>query len=98
VTAVAYLLVFFAVWIVILWASRRVRGIARFLRLGVLDRLAGAALGFVEAALVVEMLLFVAKRLPGHTLHQYYVHSRLAEPFLHVIPWIDRLFPNIPLR
>lgn len=96
VTAISYLAVFLVVWAVIITVARIVRRIARLLMLGFLDRLGGAVIGLLQGALVVELLLYLGQRVPNSDLHRLIKHSRLAPSFLHVVPYIDKLFPHVP--
>jgi membrane protein required for colicin V production len=94
-TAVSYLLIFVVVWWGVMSAARGGRFIVRLFLLGLLDRLAGAILGLIESIAVVELLLYVGKRLHVSTIQKMYVHSQLAPKFLHLLPFIDKFFPHI---
>ena len=95
-TVVAFLLIFLVVWGAIVTVATKVRSLARILLLGGLDRLGGALLGAIQSALVIELLLYLAKRAPNHALHTFITHSKLAPAFLHAVPVVDKLFPHIP--
>lgn len=95
-TAIAYLGVFLVVWSAIIMVARIVRKIAHLLMLGLFDRLGGAVLGVLQNALVLELLLYLGKRVPNHALHLAIKHSTLAPVFLRAVPLVDRLFPHVP--
>lgn len=95
-TAIAYLIVVAIVVAVVNAGARVARFGLRALFLGLLDRLAGALVGLLESALVVELLLYLARRLPNHNIRSGISHSRLAPSFVQVIPLIHRLFPHVP--
>lgn len=95
-TIASYLIVFLVVSGVILSLARVGRTAARLLLLGGIDRLAGAALGLLQAAVLVELLLYLGKRARIQSLHQAITHSQLAGHFLTVVPYIDRFFPHLP--
>ena len=97
-TAISYLAIFLVVWTLIVGLARGVRRMLRLLLLGPLDRLAGAVLGLVPAALLVELLLYLGRRLPDRDIHRAIRHSQLAHYFLHVVPYFDRFFPHVPAR
>jgi membrane protein required for colicin V production len=95
-TVISYLAVFLVVWAVIVAVARKIRLLVRLLFLGWLDRLGGAIVGVLQAALLIELLLYLGKRVPNRGLHRFIAHSSLAPNFLHVIPTINRLFPHVP--
>lgn len=95
-TAISYLGVFLIVWSAIMILARVARRAVRMLMLGPLDRLGGAVVGVLQSALLLELLLYLAKRVPNHTLHTVVAHSALAPAFLRFIPLVDRLFPHVP--
>lgn len=94
--AISYVIVFFVVWILITGLARVGRGIARLLFLGLLDRLGGALVGLGVGAITVELLLYLGKRVPNTQLHHLIAQSYLTPSFLHVVPYIDKLFPHFP--
>lgn len=94
-TVVSYLAVFFAAWVLIVGLARAVRKMLRLLLLGGFDRMAGAALGLVPAALLVELLLYLGARVPNRDIHRAIRHSQLAHHFLYVVPYVDRFFPHL---
>jgi membrane protein required for colicin V production len=94
-TVIAYLIVFLAVWGAIILVARRIRGFMRTLRLGLLDRLGGAVVGFLQGVLVVELLLYLGERVPNHAMQHAVKHALLTPVFLHAIPSLHRLFPTI---
>jgi membrane protein required for colicin V production len=96
ITVISYLLIFFVVWGAILVVARKIRSIARFLLLGWLDRLLGAVLGLLQALLVIELLLYLGKRVPNGALHHAVNHARLTPAFLHALPYISHWFPHVP--
>lgn len=106
-TVIAYLIIFVVIWGVFVALARGVRRVARLLFLGTPDRLAGLVLGLLQAAIVVELLLYLSRRIPNHDLQLYFgqqvpnfhlhrliAQSRLAPTFLQVVPYVDRLFPH----
>jgi membrane protein required for colicin V production len=95
-SAISYLGVFLIVWSAILILARIARTAARFLMLGLLDRIGGAVLGLLQSALLLELLLYLGKRVPNHALHLAVKHSVLAPAFLRAVPVVDRLFPHVP--
>jgi membrane protein required for colicin V production len=95
VTAISYLVVFLVVWGAIIAIARVIRRIARLFLLGFADRLGGAVIGLLQGALVVELLLYLGNRVPSAELHRLIHHSRLAPSFLHIVPYIDKLFPHV---
>jgi membrane protein required for colicin V production len=95
VTVISYLLVFVIIWGVIIWVARKVRTVVRFLLLGFFDRLGGAVIGLLQGAILGELFLYLALHVPNHALHHAVRHSRLGPSFLHVVPYLDHLFPHI---
>lgn len=95
-TVISYLLVFLVVWFAILLVARRLRWLIRLLRLGLPDRIAGAVVGFLQGALVVELLLYLGKRTPNDAIRRSIVHSVLAPTFLNLLPYLHHLFPHVP--
>lgn len=95
-SAISYLGVFLVVWSAILILARVARRAARFLMLGLLDRIGGAVVGVLQGALLLELLLYLGKRVPSHALHLAIKHSALAPSFLRAVPVVDRLFPHVP--
>ena len=94
-TAISYLIVFAVVWGAVLAAARVVRRGVRLLFLGWADRLAGAVLGLVQGAIVVELLLYLGQRVPSRDLHRVIKESQLAPTFLNLVPYLHRLFPHV---
>lgn len=95
-TAIAYLIVFLVVWGVIVIVARIVRRLARLLLLGWADRFGGVIVGVLQGALVLELLLYLGKRVPSQELQTLVNHAKLAPIFLDVIPYLSKLFPTIP--
>jgi membrane protein required for colicin V production len=95
VTAISYLIVFLVIWTVIIFIAQKIRTIVRLLFLGWADRLAGAVVGLLQGAIVVELLLYLGKRVPNKPLHHAIGHSTLAPSFLDVVPYISHLFPHL---
>jgi membrane protein required for colicin V production len=95
-SAVAYLGIFLIVWSAIMILARAARKAAHLLMLGLPDRLGGAVLGVLQSLLLLELLLYLAKRVPNHSLRLAIKHSVLAPVFLRAVPLIDRLFPHVP--
>lgn len=95
-TVLAYLFVFLLVWAAVVTLARLTRRGARLLFLGWVDRFGGAIIGLLQGAIVVELLLYLAKRVPNHDLHMMIKHSQLAPTFVHAVPYITRLFPQVP--
>lgn len=95
-TVIAYLLVFLFVWGGIIVLARKIRLLARLLMLGWLDRLGGALIGLLQGLIVIELLLYMGRRVPNRPLHLAVKHSLLAPSFAQVFPLIDRWFPRIP--
>lgn len=94
-TVISYLIVFLVIWGVIVTLARVVRKAAHLLLLGFADRLGGAVIGLLQGALVVELLLYLGRRVPYHALHHAILQSKLAPAFVHVLPYIDRFFPHV---
>lgn len=95
-TVISYLLVFVIVWGAILLVARRIRSVIRLLRLGLPDRVGGAVIGFLQGALVIELLLYLGKRGPNQSLRHAITHSTLGPTFLNLLPYLHRLFPHVP--
>lgn len=95
-TAIAYLIVFLVVWSVIVGVAQLVRRVARLLLLGWADRFGGVVVGLLQSALVLELLLYLGKRLPNADLHRLIARSTLAPLFVDIIPFLDKLFPHLP--
>jgi uncharacterized membrane protein required for colicin V production len=95
-TTASYLIIFVVIWAAIVAIAHGIRRAMRLAMMGGLDRLAGALLGFFQAAIVVELLLYLGKRVPAHELQRLINHSSLAPHFLQLIPVIHRLFPRVP--
>jgi membrane protein required for colicin V production len=94
-TAISYLAVFFLVWGAIVLVARRLRTLARFLMLGWMDRLGGAAIGLAQGLLFVELLLYIGKRLPNYALRHGINHSAFGPTFVRVFPYISHWFPHV---
>lgn len=95
-STVSYMIVFLAVWGVILIAARMVRMGLRIMMLGMLDRIGGAVVGLIQSALVLELLLYIGKHSPDAAVRSAVKHSSLAPPFLSLAPVVHHLFPNLP--
>jgi membrane protein required for colicin V production len=95
VTAVSYLFIFLVVWAFFLLLARGPRFLVRLFMLGMADRLGGAVLGFLEGLIVVELLLYIGKRVPNHDIHHAITHSKLAPKLLDVLPFLHNLFPHM---
>lgn len=95
-TIVAYLLVFLVVWGAIVILARKIRSLVRLMMLGWLDRLGGAVIGLVQGALLIELLLYFARRVPNTGLRHLAHHSALAPIFLSVMPLLKHAFPHVP--
>jgi membrane protein required for colicin V production len=95
-TVIAYLLVFLLVWGGIMIVAYKVRFVVRLLLLGWLDRLGGAIIGLLQGLILVELLVYLGKRVPNHAIHHAVKHSLLGPSFQQVIPYIHHWFPNIP--
>ena len=95
VTVISYLIVFLAVWGAVITAARLGRRVMRTLLLGGPDRIGGAVIGLLQATLVVELLLYLGKRVPNHTITHAINHSRLGPTFVGILPYIQRLFPHV---
>lgn len=93
-TVVAYLLVFLIVWGAIIFIARRIRGAVRLFGFGLLDRLGGAAIGFLQGLLVVELLLYLGKRVPAAGLRHAVNHAALTPSLVQLIPLLHRWFPH----
>lgn len=96
VTVIAYVAVFLLVWAAVVILARKIRSLARLMMLGWMDRVGGAIVGLIEGALVVELLLYLARRAPHHGLRSLAAHSALAPTFLHFSPTLNHLFPHVP--
>lgn len=95
-TPISYLIPFLVVLGAVAAVARLMRRAARLLAMGGIDRLGGAILGFLQAAVLVELLLYLGKRARYHDLHILISQSRLAPNFLSLVPYIDHLFPHMP--
>lgn len=95
-TVISYLGVFVVVWSIIVAVARLVRRLMRLLLLGLLDRLAGAVLGAIEGVIVVELLLYLGKRVPSQDLRRLIKQSQLAPNFINLVPYLHNLFPHVP--
>ena len=95
-TVISYLIVFLVVWGLILTLARVLRRVAHLLLLGPLDRLGGAIVGILQSALLLELLLYLGKRVPNKDLAHAVKHSVLAPSFLKLIPTLHQFFPHIP--
>ena len=94
-TVIAYLAVFLVVWGLIIALARVGRRLARLFLMGGFDRLGGAIIGLLQGAILVELLLYLGKRVPNNSLHRSIAHATLAPTFLHLVPFITRLFPHV---
>jgi membrane protein required for colicin V production len=95
-TVIAYLLVAVVVWTAIILVARKVRFVARLLFLGWLDRLGGAVFGFLQALILIELLLYFGRNLHNKALHHAVKHSLLGPAFAQAFPYISHWFPHIP--
>lgn len=95
-TVVAYLIVFLVVWGAIVILARKIRSLLRLMMLGWLDRLGGALIGLIQGALLVELLLYFARRVPSGDLRHLANHAALAPAFLSVMPLVNHFFPHVP--
>lgn len=95
-TVVSYLVIFLVVWGAILFGARLLRRAARLLMLGPIDRAGGAVVGLLQTALVLELLLYIARHGPNHSLQSAVKHSVLAPNFLALAPTVHHLFPALP--
>jgi membrane protein required for colicin V production len=95
-STISYLGVFLIGWAAIMILARVARRTARLLMLGTFDRLGGAVVGVLQSAILLELLLYLGKRVPNHTLHHAITHSMLGPAFLRIVPVVDRLFPHVP--
>jgi membrane protein required for colicin V production len=95
-TVVAYVLVFLVVWGAIVILARKVRSLVRLMMLGWLDRLGGALIGLVQGVLLVELLLYLARRVPSGELRHLANHAALAPVLLSAMPLVNHFFPHIP--
>lgn len=95
-TTISYLLVFVVVWGAVVGIARGIRRGMRMLLLGGADRLAGALLGLIQGAIVVELLLYFGKRVPNHDLHRLIAQSKLAPKFTEIVPYVHQWFPHVP--
>lgn len=95
-TVIAYLIVVAIVWGAVMLLARRIRGVIRMLRLGLPDRLGGAAIGLLQGAIVIELLIYLAQHVHDRNLSQLVHNSTLAGAFTQVVPYLHQLFPQIP--
>lgn len=95
-TVISYLVVFLAVWALVWIAARLLRRAARSLLLGPFDRLGGAIIGVLQSVVLIELLLYLGKRVPNVTVHDAIRRSTMAPLFLRVVPYIHHLFPAVP--
>jgi membrane protein required for colicin V production len=95
-TIVAYLLVFLVIWGAIIIVARKIRALVRLMMLGWLDRMGGVAIGLIQGALLVELLLYFTRRVPNGELRHLANHSTLAPVFLSVMPLLTHFFPHVP--
>jgi membrane protein required for colicin V production len=93
-TVISYLLVFLIVWGAIIFLARRLRGLVRMFGLGLLDRLGGAAIGLLQGLLVVELLLYLGKRVPNGPLRHAVNHAALTPTLVQLIPLLHHWFPH----
>lgn len=94
-TAISYLVIFMVVWGVIIFAAQRLRSAVRMLMLGGVDRLGGAIIGLLQGILLVELLLYIGRRLPAHDLRHAINHAQLTPIFTHALPLLHKLFPHV---
>jgi membrane protein required for colicin V production len=94
-TVVSYLLVFLVVWGAIIFLARRLRRLAHLFGFGLVDRLGGAAIGFLQGLLVVELLLYLGERIPAAGLRHDVKHAALTPTFLQLIPLLHQWFPHV---
>lgn len=95
-TIISYLIVFLVVWGLVLAAARMARRTAHMFMLGPLDRLGGFIIGALQSAIVLDLLLYLAKHASSKALASAIKHSTLAPTFLQLVPALHRLFPHIP--
>jgi membrane protein required for colicin V production len=94
-TAFTYVGIFLVVWAAIILIARRLRGLVRRLKLGAVDRLGGAALGFLQGAVVVELVIYLSKRVQSGGLAAQVRHSVLAGAFEQIVPFLQGWFPHV---
>jgi membrane protein required for colicin V production len=93
-TVISYLLVFLVVWGAIIFVARRLRGLVRMFGLGLVDRLGGAAIGFLQGVLVVELLLYLGKRVPNGSIRHAVNHATLTPTLVQLVPLLHHWFPQ----
>lgn len=91
----SYLITFAIIWAAILILARGLRRFARLTMLGPIDRLGGGIIAFLQSALVLAMLLALARRAPIHALRAAVSHSAAAHVLLHAVPAIRPLLPYL---
>jgi membrane protein required for colicin V production len=94
-TVISYVGTFLVIWGAIILLARRLRWMVRRLLLGGVDRLGGAILGFLQGALVVELAIYLARRVQSAALASQVKHSALAGVFERASPWIQGIFPHV---
>lgn len=94
-TVISYLLVFLIVWGAIIFLARRARNLVRLAGLGLVDRLGGAAIGFLQGLLVIELLLYLGERVPAATLRHDVKHAAFTPTLLQLIPVLHNWFPHV---
>ena len=94
-TVISYLLVFLIVWGAIIFLALKLRRLVRVFGLGLVDRLGGTAIGFLQGLLVVELLLYLGERVPAAALRHDVKHAALTPTFLQLIPVLHQWFPHV---
>lgn len=92
--AVAYLLVFVLVWLLVALGAQTVRTVLRASFLGCFDRAGGAVFGLVQGILFVEVLVSIGWRVHDPTLHTALHAARLFPVFHRALPDLHRLLPK----
>ncbi len=90
---VGYIVVLAAIWIVVRVATRILRGGARLLLLGFVDRLAGAVFGFLRGVLVVVVVAFLVVHFRAAPLGSDIHASPLVRAASPAFPALNRLLP-----
>lgn len=95
VTVISYLVIFLGVWGAIMVGARVIRRLMRTFMMGGPDRVGGAIIGVLQATLVVELLLYLGKRIPSHAVRHAVNHSALGPTFAGILPYVHHLFPQV---
>lgn len=91
----AFVLILFAIWILVLVIGSIMRGILEGISLGWLDNLGGAVFGALKGLLVAQILILIAMALPIKSLQASIMDSWLAGSLARLAPDIVALIPPV---